>query len=296
MTDEQKDQYRRKYQTQTAKYERSGVVLFRRAIADMVKPVAAHVANHGVQDTLAMLDILFKREILEAAYIKFYMYVGRAHYEWSDKEFNARLQRKKDRNMPPPPNGLVAVTPADAGFGAGFFNIKWVRSLQSLVYKTSAAQMITGVTNRLKKKIRNILGRSVRLEVRPSVIAAQLQDEMGGQLSEKRARLIARTETTKISNLASRQQAIDSGLELDKFWIHTNDDRVRDNHEEVPDLIDMNDKFNIGGKLMDHPGDPEGGAENCCNCRCCAAYVPKSTNDDILRISGQTSSRRKINI
>jgi hypothetical protein len=37
----------------------------------------------------------------------------------------------------------------------------------------------------------------------------------------------------------------------------------------------MDEPFNLDGVLMQHPGDPDGGAENVCNCRCCIAYEPE---------------------
>jgi len=283
MTEDQQLQYWRKYANQTTKYERNGVVTFRRAIADLVKPVATHAANFGAQSAIDMLDVLVARSVIENAYIEYFLYVGTTHKLWTDQDLRGRLGIKKDRGVPSLP--LVEVEPADAGFGAGFFNPKWLQKLKRLVYDTEAAKRVTSITNTLKKKLRAVLGRAVKEEVRPSVIARRIETEMGGKFSESRARLIARTETTRIANLAAKESALETmelGILLDKIWIDTRDALVRDHHWNLPDPIDFYDKFKIGDKLMDMPGDPEGGAEECCNCRCCHAYLPKDDRADIF--------------
>lgn len=286
MTSEEKQAYWRKYATQTARYERNGAIAFRRAIADTVKPVAEYANKYGAQATLIALDGLINRKAIEDAFIKFYLYVGTTHKSWTDKDIKSRLPKQKDRQMPPN-IPLVDIAPVDASFGINYFNPRWLQRLKRLVYGVEAVQRVSSIANTLKKKLRAILGRAVKEEVRPSIIAARIVNESGGKFSEARAKLIARTETTYISNMAAKESAKEAadrvGLLLDKYWIHTQDDLVRDLHKEVPELIAFDEKFKIGDKYMDKPGDPEGGPENCCNCRCCVAYIPRITDEDIFR-------------
>ncbi len=47
----------------------------------------------------------------------------------------------------------------------------------------------------------------------------------------------------------------------------------------------MNESFTVGGVKMKYPGDPNGGAENVCNCRCTQIFRPAKrvelpTNDN----------------
>lgn len=279
MTNSEKEQYWRKYANQTAKYERSGVVLFRTAIVNFVAPIIRHATKYGPTSAITMLDALVNRSIIENAFIEFYSYVGIAHKTWSDADIKIRLPRVK-RGAPPVPPSMIAVTPADSGFGAGFFNAAWLQRLKNLVYGTVAASRVTSITNTLKRKLRAVLGRAVKEEVRPSAIANRIQSELGGKFSEARAKLIARTETTRIANLAAKQAALETGIALDKIWIDTRDTRVRDSHWNIPDPIPAEEKFKIGDALMDIPGDPDGGAEEVCNCRCCVAYIPKGSYND----------------
>jgi hypothetical protein len=284
MTSEEKGIYWRKYARQNAKYERNGVVVFRRTIADLVLPVALHAEKYGAQSALDSLDSLVKRQTIERSFIEFYLYVGYTHKQWTDQDLRIRIERKK-RGAPPVAPSLVAVDPADAGFGAGFFNAPWLQRLKRLVYSLQAAKRVTSISNTIKKKLRGVLGRVIKEEVRPSVMAARITSEMGGKFSEARARLIARTESTFIANVAAKESAMETmalGIELVKVWIDTRDSRVRDTHWNIPDPIDFYEKFKIGDKLMDKPGDPDGGAEECCNCRCCVAYLPKDDYEDIF--------------
>jgi len=95
-------------------------------------------------------------------------------------------------------------------------------------------------------------------------------------MTDKRARLIARTETVGAANAASNVAAQDSGLKMDKIWISARDNRVRFHHAEVNQhTVAMNDDFIVGGLPMSFPGDKRGGANNVCNCRCTHAFIPK---------------------
>ncbi len=278
MTSEERAAYWKKYARQNTRYERSGVISFRKVIQNIIEPVIQHAATLGAQSALNSIDSLIKRSDIEQAYKEFYLYVGTAHKTWTDKDIKARINKKKDRGMP---SVLIGVDPADAGFSVGFFNPKWLRKLRRLVQGVEAGKRITGVTDIIKKKLRNVLELIIKEEVRPSVIAARIRADMG-QFSEARAKLIARTESTYISNMAARESALEAGLKLVKIWISTLDARVRDSHWKIPDPIKFEDKFKVGDAFMDKPGDPEGGAAECCNCRCTVAYLPDDDHEDIF--------------
>ncbi|MBO9611054.1 MAG: hypothetical protein J7619_00080 [Dyadobacter sp.] len=280
MDNQQRHDYWRKYARQNAKYERNGVVHFRRVVAETLKPVISLATEQGAAAALASVDVLISRAFIEQGFVEFYYYVGTMHKAWAEAEFKKR--KRKDRGLPPIDVNRVAVDPADAGFGAGFFNPAWLQRLKNLVYSSEVASRVTSIANTLKKKLRAVLGRAVKEEVRPSAMARRIHDEMGGKFSEARARLIARTEATYVANVAAKQQAIETGLKLVKVWIDTRDARVRDTHWKNADPIGFEEKFKVGDALMDHPGDPAGGAKECCNCRCCVAYLPADDHEDIF--------------
>jgi hypothetical protein len=288
MTEDEKLIYWSKYAKQNAKYERNGILHFRKAIASTIQPVISHVANFGAQSALDSLDILVSRNKIEAAFTDFYFFVGKEHKLWADKDYIpmfSSFEKKKERGVPPI-QVRVAVAPADAGLGAGFFNPRWLQRLKNLVYGEEAAKRVTSITNTIKKKLRAVLGRAVKEEVRPSVMARRIQAEMNGKFSVARSKLIARTESTYIANLAAKESAMEAanavGMDLDKIWVDTRDALVRDSHWVDGNPIPAEDKFKIGDKLMDCPGDPAGGAEECCNCRCTHLYVPRENRADIF--------------
>ena len=66
-----------------------------------------------------------------------------------------------------------------------------------------------------------------------------------------------------------------SGSKLKKKWVATNDPRTRDAHSlmNLEEPINMDETFIVGGKRMQHTGDPKGGPENNVNCRCVILYV-----------------------
>lgn len=96
--------------------------------------------------------------------------------------------------------------------------------------------------------------------------------------SKIRAKMIARTETHSASMAGSLAMAEASEVVRMKEWISVNDDRTRsgDNsdydHTNV-DPVELREKFNVSGELLDCPGDPAGSAGNIINCRCAMAYL-----------------------
>lgn len=93
-------------------------------------------------------------------------------------------------------------------------------------------------------------------------------------LSKSRSRLIARTESVNATNYGSLLAVKQTGLKTVKAWVHFLDDRTRFDHAEMNSetFIPTEQPFTVGGMAMMHPGDPAGGAKQCCNCRCTAIY------------------------
>jgi len=96
-------------------------------------------------------------------------------------------------------------------------------------------------------------------------------------ISRGRAERIARTETLSASNAGGHQGALDSGVDMKKFWISTLDGRVRDAHDtgQNPSLavpIKLDGFFIVDGEQLSYPGDPSGSAGNVINCRCVEGY------------------------
>lgn len=100
----------------------------------------------------------------------------------------------------------------------------------------------------------------------------------GQGFSRGRAAMIGRTEMHIAANSAHHKIHENLGLETgEKFfkkWINSGDDRVRGIHSNVdPQIVAMDETFNIAGDRLKHAGDPSASAKNVINCRCTVVYV-----------------------
>lgn len=103
-------------------------------------------------------------------------------------------------------------------------------------------------------------------------IEKQLRDVYSGW-SKGRAELVARTEMNGAVNGggmdALRQLSSETGKEVRKVWLATQDEFTRIEHADADGQeVAMNEDFTVGGESMANPGDPRGSAANNCNCRC----------------------------
>ena len=95
-------------------------------------------------------------------------------------------------------------------------------------------------------------------------------------MNKYRALRIARTETLMAASMGSVMGARSLDMPMQKIWIATPFGDYRPDHLALHNkAVDLDDKFDVGGILMDRPGDPAGGPENCCNCRCSISFKPK---------------------
>jgi len=91
---------------------------------------------------------------------------------------------------------------------------------------------------------------------------------------------IARTETTRAmgeARQATFKEAEDMGIEIQKRWVSTSDDRTRHSHARLNnEIVDNDGKFSNG---LEYPGDQSGPAEEVINCRCTMiAFLPAYEN------------------
>jgi HK97 family phage portal protein len=88
-----------------------------------------------------------------------------------------------------------------------------------------------------------------------------------------RAERIARTEMLAASSKGHVELYRQSGVVEAKRWIATRDDRVRETHLAAHgQIVGLNDKFEVGGELLDAPGIG-GSPANTVNCRCVVSPV-----------------------
>jgi hypothetical protein len=88
-----------------------------------------------------------------------------------------------------------------------------------------------------------------------------------------RSQTIAQTEVVAASNWASDQAASQSGLDLEKVYLATEDTKTRPAHADADgQVVPMGQPFEVGGEQLMYPGDPAGSPENVIRCRCTQYY------------------------
>jgi len=94
--------------------------------------------------------------------------------------------------------------------------------------------------------------------------------------SKTRAVTIARTEVISAYNGAAMLGAAQMPADVVAAaeWIATRDARTRDAHAAADgQTVAVGTAFDVGGRQMAYPGDPNGGAKNTVNCRCTVAFL-----------------------
>lgn len=167
------------------------------------------------------------------------------------------------------------------------FNERMVALMQAY-FGTDILNVSDDITTTTKELIQQVFSNAVELGLGIDDIITQLENT---ELSRARSRMIARTETVTAANQAGRFAAQDMGLQLNKEWLATMDNRTRRDHLILDgQVVGFDDYFNVpGGVTMLQPGDrvQENGlavpAKEVVNCRCTTLYIPlRGTNGRLL--------------
>ena len=118
-----------------------------------------------------------------------------------------------------------------------------------------------------KQKIKSAVQKGIKNGESIDKITKRLQNV--GISDEVAARRTARTAVTGAQNagrLQSCRDAIKKGINVEKIWMATNDNRVRPSHRALDgEHVPVEEEFSNG--LM-YPGDANGAPEEYMNCRC----------------------------
>lgn len=241
--------------------ENFGVRLFYHALIGQLNDVKQALLTIGDVQFVSPEKLVNQKRI-EEAYTKFYLSQGLPYAQAMLEYINSQLDKKKE---------IVPIVTT----GVGFNNESWLRLIKDFLYITSY-QSIKNISDTTIKIVKNIFidANNQGLNVRET---ANLLTEQGTKFAKNRALLIARTETTKLSNFA-HVTAADSivGVALQKKWIATYDLKTRDDHKSANGAIVAKDGlFSVGGQKMAYPGDGShgAGADQICNCRCVVSYT-----------------------
>ncbi len=135
-----------------------------------------------------------------------------------------------------------------------------------------APRRITEITATTGNDIRRIVA-NAREEGLSERDTARLISEVAPSKSLSRAQTIARTEAHGSSQGISLDVANQTDIPMKKIWLTNISDRTRDEHIDADgQTVALNEHFDVGGEMMEYPGDPNGSAENVINCRCVIGY------------------------
>jgi hypothetical protein len=235
-------------------YERSVITLFQNALKEQVRPVIAFVKENGTEYLRTHLDALIVTTPIRNAYNKCYVRIGTQHAEFTYKWIN-KIAGKKD---------------------IGFFSAVW-RRLMHHFYLTDSADRVTNVSDSTKDQIAKALDDADEQGLTTSETASYLVKTLqSDEFTRSRALTIARTESTAAANQGAMLAADSSDYLVGKIWIPVMDANTRPAHAEMDGepAISLDGLFEVGGELLNYPGDLRGSAGNVINCRCCVAMVP----------------------
>lgn len=149
------------------------------------------------------------------------------------------------------------------------FEVQWLIFLATFFSNMQNWLILLSIVSTLKKDIERFVKDKIDQGVPSSAIITML----GLYLIQNniiRATTIARTETTRIMNNASIVWGNTNQVVTMKKWIVILDGKERASHNAMAShpVIPISAKFEVGGYLMNAPGDSSAPAQEVVNCRC----------------------------
>ena len=146
----------------------------------------------------------------------------------------------------------------------------WMDNVRGWIEAT-VAEKVTYISEATKRMIKDQITLGFEEGDSTVEIAERLQEQYK-DFSVRRAMTIARTEVVAASNSGSHHAAEQTGLEYQRVWLSSRDDRVRDDHADMDGTtVPKAEPFEApdGSQLM-FPGDTSLGADasQTINCRC----------------------------
>lgn len=187
---------------------------------------------------------------------------------------------------------LKRITP-HGGFGLGFAD------LASVIDSYFKIRLISDSALPITETTRKIILRHLIAEVDGGKDLAQALADFtdlaltgGHPKALRRALMIAQTETTKAMSFGGLIGAYMSGIDAEKVWVTSEDERVRGAdpryyapfpHNEIDLFAADLFSFFYNGEAIKFPGDPDASIENIANCRCAMYFREKSVSRSVVR-------------
>lgn len=155
-----------------------------------------------------------------------------------------------------------------------FASEPWIQD-EIAAFMRENASFIKSITDEHLADVEQIVFRNVKAGNAPSVIASELRDAFN--LTQNRARLIARDQTGKFHSRLTRLRYEGAGLNR-YIWRTLGDSRVRDDHEDLEGTVQEFSKPPITVKTGKRAGQRNNPGEDI-QCRC----YPEPIFEDLLK-------------
>lgn len=134
-----------------------------------------------------------------------------------------------------------------------------------------AAEAVTKISETTAEALRAAVTEGLAEGLPTEEIAGRIAQAIGDEKG-RRSMTIARTETHAAQNTGQVEQIRALGRDdMLKGWLWSGVSRSE--HAAIDGTwVGLEDKFSVGGTMMDRPGDPAGGAENVINCSCTLVF------------------------
>ncbi len=239
-----------------ASFEKASLLIYRKFISDLKK--------HGLQTAQTNLRDQLINEKLATILQDVYAKLG---LEGARFTFNQLNDAK----------GLQLVKAG--GFGR---NEQWIANVLQYL-RLNIFDFAARITETIKSDILKVISQAVEEGWGIEKIVQYLETST---LPRVRARLIARTEVNRASNVGHSEGAKSFPYEVNKKWSAASDHRTRHSHRKVNGhIVDEDGTFKVavykGDKptgqfdQMQRPGDSDAHPSNTINCRCRITHVPK---------------------
>ena len=212
---------------------------------------------------------IYTREPMKRAFVGLYGDLGGASAKYTrskyQKEWRERIRTKADESM---------------------WDDQFATSMRAYAV-TAAGDRITGITGTSKeiaiRILRSLMEQAQREGIGNDQLSQFLRDNLEKEFSRFerwRADRIVNTETLTAQQRGAMDGAKSLGIDMKKQWIaYPGLAQTAERHAIMPGVngqtVEMNMPFIVGGEALDHPGDPNGSAENVINCRCDVVFIPK---------------------
>lgn len=240
--------------------ERTWAPKLNTALNNQIKAVISHINQYGVNSAISNLTAIIPMDEISVIIKNIYIDAGTV---FGGKAY----QMVKKQQV----KGLMPIG----------YNEELINEIIAYFQLRLLNEAVLPITETTRDYVLRILIRSQQEGVSINNIVNELKNT---DLTRRRARMIARTETVKASNYGAVQSVKKLGYDTLKIWISATDLRTRRIPRDEADhlhangmKVPMNEPFRIrdknGGFVnMMQPGDPNGGAENVVNCRCTVGF------------------------